>query len=144
MSATLATAAGIRLFAIWLGIYVLGDVAGVLSFPSPSGSNIPLATLYVVVGAIVALGLWVFAVAVPNILGDLMYIRLYSTDTDMTQVRRGLLYPFLQLLVATWLIFGAKGFRKRFWWARNAGYNSILESTAGELRLRTLHVAMVE
>jgi hypothetical protein len=164
MSATQATAVGIRLFAIWLGIQLLGGVVGILSFSSTTGSNIPWAAAYIVVGAIVVvglwifplalarkliptsptvaapvatpdvwlavgcalLGLWVFSLALPNIIGDLMFIRLYSTDTDMTQVRRGLLYPFLQVLVATWLIFGAKGFRRLFWWARNAGYNSTL------------------
>ena len=68
------------------------------------------------------LGLWVLASALPGLVRE--GVILYSssdTITDTAEVRHWLLADLARLAVAVWLMFGAKGFRTLFWWARYAG-----------------------
>jgi len=46
--------------------------------------------------------------------------------SDHSQLQRGVLYDFVELGISLWLILGAKGFRKIFWWAQNAGTRKVL------------------
>ena len=65
------------------------------------------------------IGLWLLTSALPALIRNLSILYLYrSADTDTTNLRIGLLYYSAELVVAAWLICGANGFRRIFWWAR--------------------------
>lgn len=89
---------------------------------TPNSEQDPAPDTWLAVGCAL-LGLWVLSSALPKIAGDLLILRIYGSNSDPTLVGRGLIYPFLQIVLATWLILGAKGFRRLFWWARYTGYN---------------------
>ena len=66
------------------------------------------------------MGLWLLVQFVPLLARDLMVIgEGYSSDGAILKVRLATDLP--GVIIGLWLIFGAKGFRKLFWWARNAG-----------------------
>lgn len=66
------------------------------------------------------MGLWLLVEFVPLLARDLMVIgEGYSSDGAILKVRLATDLP--GVIIGLWLIFGAKGFRKLFWWARNAG-----------------------
>jgi hypothetical protein len=69
------------------------------------------------------IGLWVLASGLPGLIRDSLILLYFSDDTsaDTTQVKQWLFYDCAQIIVAVWLILGAKGVRKAIWWARNAG-----------------------
>jgi len=49
---------------------------------------------------------------------------LYSTNIDDTSsLRHSVLYYLAEVALSVWLILGARGFRKIFWWASNVGIN---------------------
>ena len=67
------------------------------------------------------LGLWMLSSTVPSFFFDLVlggseYGPGYREAVD---IWIGLYLP--KTVIGLWLIFGAKGFRKLFWWARHAG-----------------------
>lgn len=68
------------------------------------------------------IGLWMLSSALPGLLRDLLieYL-LRSTETGVSSVRSWLVYNLAECLIAIWLILGARGFRRLFWWARNTG-----------------------
>jgi hypothetical protein len=68
------------------------------------------------------IGLWVLTSAVPALVRDAVIV--YSARglaEDTTPVQHWMLFYCLQIAIALWLIFGAKGFRGIFWRARYAG-----------------------
>ncbi len=68
------------------------------------------------------IGLWVVASAIPPILRNLTVMYLFRSERmDMSDLRSGLLYYFIELLVGLCLVFGAAGIRRFIWWARNVG-----------------------
>jgi hypothetical protein len=68
------------------------------------------------------LGLWMLTSALPSLV-LVTYALLYIDATsDDTSLKRSVLYYVVEIAIALWLIFGAKGFRKMFWWAQHAGY----------------------
>lgn len=68
------------------------------------------------------LGLWMLSSALPGLLRDLLvqYL-LRAADAGASNLRSWLFYNLAECLIAIWLIFGARGFRKIFWWARTSG-----------------------
>jgi hypothetical protein len=69
-------------------------------------------------------GLFVLSSALPATLRDLLILFISRNDntiTDTSVVKQGLLYDSLRVGIAVWLILGAAGVRKVFWWARYAG-----------------------
>ena len=65
-------------------------------------------------------GLWVLASSLPATVRDLV-ILTSDTITATSEVRNWLFYDAGRVVIAIWLMFGAVGFRKIFWWARYAG-----------------------
>jgi hypothetical protein len=72
------------------------------------------------------IGMWMLTYAVPALVRD-TYIVLYNPSADdVPKIKTWILYNFLEVAIAAWLIFGARGFRKLFWWARDAGISKDL------------------
>ena len=67
------------------------------------------------------MGLWMLSSSIPSFVYDLTLARSdYAAGfSDTMNVRLGLYLP--KTMIGLWLIFGGKGFRKLFWWVRNAG-----------------------
>jgi hypothetical protein len=68
------------------------------------------------------IGLWMLTYAVPALARDAVVLQL-ATDyyQDTSQTRSWVFYNLLEVVIAFWLVFGAAGFRRLFWWARSAG-----------------------
>jgi len=66
------------------------------------------------------MGLWLLVGFIPQLVRDLMVVSEgYTNDGSYLKMRMA--YDLPGVLIGLWLILGAKGFRKLFWWARNAG-----------------------
>ena len=74
------------------------------------------------------IGLWIISYALPALIRDTLIWSLYTSNSG--GLPRELLIRLLDLaarvFIALWLIFGANGFRRLFWWARNAGHRGAL------------------
>jgi len=53
----------------------------------------------------------------------LFYVDSGISDSDLKST---VLYNLVEVAAALWLIFGARGFRRLFWWAQNAGVKKAL------------------
>jgi hypothetical protein len=164
MSPHQAVAVAVRVFSVWLGIYVFRTVA---SFAFVRQSDVPgfgVAVAFVALTVLLVaalwffprsiagkllspdnakpepsaspdlwlamgcalLGLWMLTSALPSLIFDtyaLVYVDPTSNDANL---KRSVLYYVVEVAIALWLVFGAKGFRKLFWWARHAGYKKAL------------------
>lgn len=67
------------------------------------------------------IGLWVLSRALPGLIRDLYALRATEGYGDGHELKSWALFNFIQVIIAAWLAFGAPGFRKLFWAARNGG-----------------------
>jgi len=160
MSPHQAVAVAVRIFAAWLGITVLRDLAS-FAFLKPSdilgfGFAVTVVVLAAVLVAILwffpgtvagkllspdnakldaaaspdlwlamgcaLLGLWLLTSALPTLIFDTYALFRFNYGDDRGNVPQSVAYYVVEVAIALWLVFGAKGFRRLFWWARNAGY----------------------
>ena len=166
MSPHQVVAVAVRLFAVWLAIYLirttpiyllsfgghytLGFVlasaaltaigfliaAALWFFPLTIATRIlPLAAttpapaqppeVWLSLGCFL-IGLWMFATSVAGLIQNtfsLYYVdRSYGVEIP-TEIKRGIFHEVLNVAVAVWLILGARGVRRLFTWAQNAGLN---------------------
>lgn len=160
MSPYQAVAVAVRIFAAWLGITVLRDlasfafvrqsdrpgygfavallgittlfVAALWAFPGtiarkllsqdnakPQSSASP--DLWLAMGCAL-LGLWLLTSALPTLIFDTYALLRLNPGDDRGNIPQSVVYYVVEVAIGLWLIFGAKGFRRLFWWARNAGY----------------------
>ena len=162
MSPHQAVAVAVRLFAVWLVIYLIPGVVGFYAqyekqndphrlviavavslvaaalvlalwfFPltiarrlltSSSAAPAPPASpdMWLAMGCAL-IGLWLFGTNLPALIYNALILH-FTADTyeDTSQVRQRLYYDLGELVIAAWLMFGARGFRRLFWWARYAG-----------------------
>jgi hypothetical protein len=98
------------------------SIAGKLLSPDNAKPEAPAnPDLWLAMGCAL-LGLWMLTSALPSLV-LVTYALLYIDATsDDTSLKRSVLYYVVEIAIALWLIFGAKGFRKMFWWAQHAGY----------------------
>ena len=68
------------------------------------------------------LGLWLLTSALPTLIFDTYALVHLSYGDDRGNIPQSVVYYVIEVAIALWLVFGAKGFRRLFWWARNAGY----------------------
>lgn len=164
MSPHQAVAVAVRVFAAWLGITVLRDLA---SFAFLKPSDIPgfgfavtvvvlaallVAALWLFPGIIAGkllspdnaraessaspdlwlamgcalLGLWLLTSAVPTLIFDTYALVRLNYGDDRGNIPQSVVYYAVEVVIGLWLVCGAKGFRRLFWWARNAGYKKVL------------------
>jgi hypothetical protein len=160
MSPHQTVAVAVRVFAAWLGIAVLrnlasfaflkqtempgygfavsvlalavllvaalwlfpGTIAGKLLSPDnakPETSVSP--DLWLAMGCAL-LGLWMLTSAIPTLIFDTYALLRLNPGDDGGNVPQSVVYYVVEVAIGLWLVFGAKGFRRLFWWARNAGY----------------------
>jgi hypothetical protein len=72
------------------------------------------------------IGLWILSTAIPKLIYDFLVLNYSSGTEDTSQYWRWVIYNLLEVGVAMWLVFGARGFRKLFWWAQNVGIRRTL------------------
>jgi hypothetical protein len=154
-------AVAVRLFAVWLAIYISRDVlwfffegtkqqdqypvwismvialASIVTvlalwlFPrtiarrllsAESADAAPVsADLWLAMGCAL-IGIWLLSSGIPGLIRNSFVLILYrSADTDTSALRASFAFYIPQVAVALWLILGAKGIRKLFWWARSIG-----------------------
>jgi len=68
------------------------------------------------------IGLWLLASILPWLTQDLMLYRDGFISSG-PELRIKLAKYLAEVAISLWLIFGARGFRKLFWWAQNAGHS---------------------
>lgn len=164
MSPHQAVAVAVRIFAAWLGVTVLRNLA---SFAFLKQSEMPgygfsvtvivlaallVAALWLFPGTIARkllspdnaqleqsgspnlwlamgcalLGLWLLTSALPTLIFDTYALVRLSYGDDRGNIPQSVMYYVVEVAIGLWLVFGAKGFRRLFWWARNAGYKKAL------------------
>ena len=96
----------------------------------PSGSASVPADTWLAMGCGVV-GLWVLASSLPATIRDVVILKSSDAITDTSEVRNWLLYDLGRVVIAVWLMFGAVGFRKIFWWARYAGIGEPSNNRSG-------------
>jgi hypothetical protein len=72
------------------------------------------------------LGLWLLTSALPSLVFDTYALVYIDPTSDDWWVKRSVMYHAVEVAIALWLILGAGGFRKVFWWAQYAGYKKDL------------------
>jgi|SRR5581483_4970278 len=164
MSPHQAVAVAVRIFAAWLGITVLRDLA---SFIFLKPSDIPgfgfAVTVVVLAAVLVAtlwffprtiagkllssdsakpeaaaspdlwlamgcalLGLWMLTSSLPTLIFDTYALLRFNYGDERGNVPQSVAYYVVEVVIGLWLVFGGRGFRRLFWWARNAGYKKAL------------------
>jgi multisubunit Na+/H+ antiporter MnhB subunit len=104
------------IFALW--VFPL-TIAGKL-IPRPERQAQPSATpdVWLAIGCTL-LGLWTLTTAIPRLVYDYVAWNAMSSYDDRSQLQHWVVYHLVELAIAVWLILGAKGVRKVFWWAQN-------------------------
>ena len=67
------------------------------------------------------LGLWTLTTTIPRIIYEAFTLSAMSSYDDHSRAQHLVVYNLVELVIGVWLILGAKGVRKLFWWAQNAG-----------------------
>lgn len=70
------------------------------------------------------IGLWMLASTLPRLVAEGFTLYQASSDPgyrDQGVTKSWAIYYVVEVAIALWLILGARGFRKVFWWARYAG-----------------------
>lgn len=171
-------ALGVRLFCIWLAIYLMTGMTGYWIAVSRQPHNEAAGTIVLAVIAVFALvvillwlfpltiarkllpraaldqtvslppheqieragfclmGLWLLTHAVPGLVFDAVVTRLYHASGTLElrpQDYAAIAEHLVELTMALWLLFGARGLRGLLAWARSAGSPSVrVDSNAEE------------
>lgn len=72
------------------------------------------------------IGLWILTTTLPHLAVDIYVLNYMSVSDSNSTMQRWIIYYLGEIAVGIWLMLGAKGFRKFFWWARDAGINKAL------------------
>jgi len=96
-------------------------IAGKL-LPPPDTDPRPSATpdVWLATGCTL-LGLWTLTTTIPRLIYDFFALKSMSGIEDPSELYHWVIYNLVELVIAIWLLLGAKGVRKLFWWAQNVG-----------------------
>jgi hypothetical protein len=114
------------LVAVLLWFFPLTTAKKLLSVPAENSASKESPDTWLAMGCAL-IGLWLLATAIPHIVRDSLY--LYSSNSgydDSVEYKHWLVYRFVEIVIAVWLIVGTGGFVKVFWWARSAGTKKAL------------------
>jgi hypothetical protein len=67
------------------------------------------------------IGLWTLTTTAPRLVYDTIALNSIPYVEDNSSLHHWIVYNLVELCIAAWLIFGAKGIRKVFRWVQNAG-----------------------
>jgi hypothetical protein len=117
---TVLALAALLVTALW---FFPRTIAGKLLGPeNPTSEPSPSPDLWLAMGCAL-LGLWLLTSALPTLIFDIYaLVRISVGSMDPGNMWQSAVYQLVEVGIALWLVFGAKGFRKLFWWAQNAGY----------------------
>ena len=121
-TALIATVTLLVVLALWFFPHTVARRLLTVSATQPHEAAAPItADTWLAMGCALV-GLWVLASALPGLVREVVILYSSSdTITDVSEVRHWLLADLARFVVAVWLMYGAKGFRRLFWWARYAG-----------------------
>ena len=105
-------------FALWVFPRTIAGKLLPPSDPQPQPSATP--DVWLAMGCTL-LGLWTLITTVPRLVYDSFALSSMSYYEDRSQLRQWVIYNLLRLAIAVWLLLGAKGVRKIFWWAQDVG-----------------------
>jgi hypothetical protein len=164
MSPLQTVSVALRIFSIWLGLYVIrtlssiaflrhGDepglwaalafiaitaliaaclwffprsIAGKLLSPENAGQSASASPdLWLAMGCSL-LGLWLLTTALPQLILQAYTALFTDSSISGSDLKYSVLYYVLNVTAAVWLVLGARGFRRVFWWAQNAGIKKAL------------------
>jgi hypothetical protein len=75
------------------------------------------------------IGLWMLTYAVPALIRDALLLQSTASDyVDPGNLKSWVIYNLVEVAIALWLVFGAAGFSRLFWWARSAGLAKVTHS----------------
>ncbi len=163
MSPIQMVALGVRLFAVWLGLYFAHTIPSLYletqKLDDPIASAIVIVVALVILAVVLLLwffprtvartllpstsqpsveqvspdtwlalgccllGLWLLAEMFPGLV-RFIFVWYYSQRTNLDMpgnAMSGSVYYIAEAAVGIWLLLGASGARKLFWWVRNAG-----------------------
>jgi hypothetical protein len=162
MSPHQVIAVALRVFAVWLAVWVLSTLPG-LSFAARGDAPAwRFALVFVALVGVLILALWFFprtiaekllspplaepttsrssdtwlamgcaliglsilTTALPRLVMQMFALYQAASDiaySDTGGLKSWAIYYVVEVAIAVWLILGARGFRRLFWWARNAG-----------------------
>lgn len=78
------------------------------------------ADTWLIVGCML-IGLWALTTTVPRLVYDTIALNSTPYGVDDSKLHNWVVYNLVELGIAAWLIFGAKGIRRVFRWVQNAG-----------------------
>jgi len=119
LALTIAAVAAILVLALWLFPQTIARK--LLSSPVSESAATATPDLWLTMGCSL-IGLWLLSSALPAVISNIFVLHFKSSALDdSTRAYVGLARYLLEIVIALWLILGAKGFRKVYWWAQNAG-----------------------
>jgi len=91
--------------------------------PPPSSSDVWLGM------GCALIGLWLLATSLPALVINVFILgsAIGSSGDISSSVRQNVFYYLAEVAIAAWLILGAAGFQKVFWWARYSGISKPAE-----------------
>jgi hypothetical protein len=116
---TIFTLAAIPVVVLWLFPNVIAR--GILRSAEADAPLPATADAWLAMGCAL-IGLWLLASEIPNLVR--YWVTIYFADKaldDRKFYTVWLVYNAAQIAIAVWLILGAKGFRRVYWWAQSAG-----------------------
>jgi len=125
-AAGLVVAVGVTLLTVFLVIFLWffpRTVARTLLPAGESASRPPVSPdLWFAIGCAL-LGLWVLTDAIPSLVQN-VFALFYAQRAQMPRPDgwdAAFLYYLAEVTIGVWLLLGASGARRLFWWARGAG-----------------------
>lgn len=115
----IAVLAAVILFAMWR--FPLTIARKLLPSAPQESAETTSPDLWLAMGCAL-IGLWFIQATLPWLVYDL---GLYLDGFVNPEMKAKLAQYLVQISISLWLIFGAKGFRKLFWWVRNAGHSQL-------------------
>ena len=78
------------------------------------------ADTWLIVGCML-IGLWALTTTVPRLVYDIIALNSTPYGIDDSKLHYWVVYNLVELCIAAWFIFGAKGMRRFFRWVQNTG-----------------------
>ena len=116
-----AVAAFITAAILFLWFFPRTIAGSLLGSPGPIAADPVSPDTWFAVGCAL-IGLWLLVPALAGLLYDLslLYLSQRMPDVDTSNISYAWLYYVIEVAFGVWLLLGARGARKLFWWARNA------------------------
>jgi hypothetical protein len=108
--------------AIALALWMFpSTIAGKLLPPPSSTEEVsPTADTWLAIGYAL-IGIWTLTSTIPRLIFDVLAIRSATVYADASPYHYRVVSDLVESAIAVWLLLGAKGLRRLFWWAQDVG-----------------------